>query len=251
MLRSALVALRFSIPRGLVCRGGALLCALGLVACGPQPQGATPMPEPPSIDGSLIGPSLAPGPISVLSDPQPVRLAGRAGAATPLAQVQALNLDGAQPPVSVAAGADGSFQLTVLASSGDELRFQVRQGGERSAPVDFIYSYDSGDVLTASPRHACVALLPGFELELATARASVRFQNDCAAPIQLAAPRFRAGADFALLTPLPQVVAAGESLAVELELRNPPPPPREDVWFVDVTLGSTLLRYPIGVFADE
>jgi hypothetical protein len=239
----------FSIPRGILCRGGALLCALGLVACGPQPQGSTPMPEPPSIDGGLI--IIAPGPISVLSEPQPVPLAGRAGAATPGAQIQVLNLDGSQPPVTVTAGADGSFLVTVQVSSGDELRFQVQRDGERSAPVDFIYANGSGALLTASPRHGCVTLRPGFELELATGRASVRFQNGCSAPIQLALPRFRIGTDFALLTQLPLVVAAGESAAAEIELSNPPPPERADIWFVDVTLSATTLRYPIGVFADE
>jgi hypothetical protein len=210
------------------------------------------MPEPPSLDGSLIGPSLLPGPtINVLSDPEPVRLAGRAGAATPGAQVQVLDLDGAQPPVTATVGADGSFEVTVLASGGDELRFQVRQRGERSVPVDFIYASDTEDLLTPSPRHACVVLQPGFEVELAAGRASVRLQNDCPALIQLASPRFRIGADFALLTALPLVVASGEFVALEIELRNPPPPAREDIWFVDVTLGSSPLRYPIGVFADE
>lgn len=248
MLRSALPRPSPQSPRGLIGRWGALLCVLGLVACGPQ--GATPMPEPPSIDGDFIGPDREG--ISILSEPHPVPLLGRAGAVTPGAQVRVMNLDDAALPVQTAtAGADGSFQLTVLASSGDELRFLALLGGARSAPVDFIYTYDFIDVLTESPRHACVTLQPGFELELGASRASVRFQNACSGAIQLSASRFREGLDFALVTPLPLVVAAGASAAVELELRNAPPPAREDVWFTDVTLGSTSIRYPIGVFTDE
>jgi hypothetical protein len=244
-------------PRGLAGRGGALsyvvrawgfgLGALGLAACGPQ--AATPMPEPPSIDGGLIGPDREG--ISILMEPRPVPLVGSTGAVTPGALVRVLNLDAGSPADTVVAAADGSFQLSVLASNGDELRFSAVLEGRRSAPVDFIYTSDFGDDLTASPRHACVTLQPGLELELASSRASVPFQNACSGPIQLASPRFRTGADFALITALPLVVGAGESGAVELELRNAPPPAREDVWFTDVTLGSTALRYPIGVFAEE
>lgn len=221
---------------------------LALLACGPQ--GATPMPEPPSIDGGLIGPDREG--ISILSEPHPVPLVGSAGAATPGARVQVLNLDAAALPAATAtAAADGSFQLTVLATSGDELRFSALLDGRRSIPVDFVYTFELRDVLTQSPRHACVTLHPGLELELGVSRASVSFQNGCSDPIQLSAPRFRTGADFALATPLPLVVAAGASAVVELELRDAPPPAREDVWFTDVTLGSVTIRYPIGVFAAE
>lgn len=248
MLRALSSRLSLPYPRGLVGRGGALLCALGLAACGPQ--GATPMPEPPSIDGGLIGPDREG--ISILSEPHPVPLAGSAGAVTPGAQVRVLNLDDAAlPAVTSTAAADGSFQLTILATSGDELRVSALLSGQRSAPVDFLYTFELRDVLTQSPRHACVTLQPGFELELGAGRASVRFDNACAEPIQLAAPRFRTGTDFVLVTELPLVVAAGDSAVLELSPRSELPAAREDVWFTDVTLGSSLIRYPVGVFTAE
>jgi hypothetical protein len=181
-----------------------------------------------------------------------VPLAGSAGAATPGAQLRVLNLDDAAVPLATGtAAADGSFQLTVLATSGDELRVSAVLDGLRSAPVDFLYTFELRDVLSQSPRHTCVTLQPGFELELSSGRASVRFHNGCGEPVQLAAPRFRTGTDFVLLTELPLVVAAGESAAVELQPRTAPPPAREDVWFTEVTLGSTPIRYPIGVFTSE
>lgn len=253
-MRTAFSAPCSRSPRGLHGRGGALLCvlqwvlacALGL-ACGPQ--GATPMPEPPSIDGGLIGPQREG--ISILSDPRPVPVSGGAGAVTPGAQVRVLNLDSDSPPQTVVAGADGAFALTVTASNGDELRFLALLEGERSAPVDFIYTNAVADELTPSPRHACLSVQPGLELAFGASRASVRFLNGCSEPLQLGSPRFRAGADFALVTPLPLVVAAGDSAVVELGLLNLPPPAREDVWFVDVTLGSIALRYPIGVFSAQ
>ncbi|MEO8182663.1 MAG: hypothetical protein ABI895_27840 [Deltaproteobacteria bacterium] len=206
------------------------------------------MPEPPSIDGGRIGPGIL-GP-TVLSDERLVPIAGERGAATAGAVVRVLNLDLALPAVSATAAADGSFETSILASSGNELRFQALRQGQRSAPVDFLYASDGGDLLTPSPRYDCLTLSPGFDLDVPpSGAATLQLQNGCPEPISFDAPRFRSGGAFTLDTPLPLVIAAGGE--GELELRrtaaNGAP---EDVFFVDATRAAQTLRYPIGLFSQ-
>jgi hypothetical protein len=203
------------------------------------------MPEPPSIDGGRIGPGMAT--ISVLSEPHAVPIAGEPGAASAGAVVRVLNLDLALPAVSATAAADGSFAISVLASAGNELRFQAVRQGQRSAPADFLYSSEAGDQLTPSPRHDCLTLSAGFDLDLPPSGAAVlQLRNGCSEPITFDAPRFRSGGAFTLDTPLPLVVPAGGvgELAVRLTADA-----AEDVLFVDATRATRTLRYPIGLFS--
>jgi hypothetical protein len=208
------------------------------------------MPEPPSLDGGLIG--LAPVGIVVLSEPRLLPIAGQPGAATPGASVRVIDLDTRDPGVSTTAASDGSFALTVPVRSGDELRLQAQTDSARSEPVDLIYrSVEPVDTLEPSPRHDCVTLDPGFEVAFAgSASRSLRVQNACSGPIVLAAPRFRLdGADFELESVLPLTLPAGSEGRLDLTRLSPTPPAREDVLFVDVSLADQVLRYPIGLFA--
>jgi len=205
------------------------------------------MPEPPSIDGGRIGPG--PMDISTLSEPHLVPIAGKPGAATAGSVVRVLNLDLQLPAVSARAAADGSFATSVLASAGNELRFEALSEGRRSAPADFIYTSNAGDQLTPSPRHDCLTLSPGFDLEVpASGVATLRLSNECADAITLATPRFRSAGAFELATPLPLLVAAGGEGQLELRLSAATPGAAEDVLFLDVTLATRTLRYPIGLF---
>jgi hypothetical protein len=227
-------------------RCGLLLAlVLGLTHCG-----ATPMPEPPSLDGGLIG--LAPVGIVVLSEPHLLPIEGQPGAATPGAIVRVLALDTRDPAVSTTAASDGSFTLAVPVRGGDELRLQAQIEGARSAPVDLIYrSVELVDTLEPSPRHECVTLEPGFDVDFGGAVSrSLRVRNACSSPIVLAEPRFRLDpADFELTTALPRTVAPGGEAALELRLSSGAPPDREDVLFVDISLADRVLRYPIGLYA--
>jgi hypothetical protein len=110
---------------------------------------------------------------------------------------------------------------------------------------------DLVDTLEPSPRHECVTLDPGFELDFAgSSSRSLRVRNACSGPIVLADPRFRLdGADFALESVLPITLPAGSEGLLDLRLLSPTPPPREDLLLVDISLDGRVLRYPIGLFA--
>lgn len=235
----------------------AIVCSFGATQCGPQV--ATPMPEPPSIDGGKIGPDDIG--VVALSEPHPLPIRGEAGAVTPGSIVRVLNLDETSAAVSAQADADGAFQLTVMVSSGDELRIQAVQGSVRSEPVDFIHGgLASVDALVPSPRHPCVVLQPGLELrfadlELRSAELGprpLRVLNDCADPLSLADPRFRLDAgEFDLDSELPLTVAPASEATLDISLLQLPPPAREDVLFIDLSVGGETIRYPIGLYAPD
>jgi len=210
------------------------------------------MPEPPSLDPGLIG--VAPVGISVLSEPRLLPIEGQPGAATPGASVRVIDIDTRDPAVTTTARSDGSFTLSVPVRNGDELRLQAQTDSVRSTPVDLIYrAVELVDTLEPSPRHECVTLDPGFDLDFSGAvRRSVRVQNACSGPIVLAEPRFRLdSAGFELDRSLPITLAAGSEGLLDLTLQSPAPPAREDVLLVDISLDGRVLRYPIGLFAPQ
>ncbi len=226
----------------------AMVCSLGATQCGPQV--ATPMPEPPTIDGRKIGPEL--DVVTALSEPHPLSIVGDIGAVTPGSIVRVLNLDETSAPVSAQADAEGAFEITVMVSTGDELRFQAVQGGVRSEPIDFIHGgLAAAAALTPSPRHACVVLQPGLELRYGElGPLPLRVLNDCAEPLSLAAPLFRLGTgEFELESELPLVLPPASEATLDVALLEPPPPAREDVLFIELSLGGETIRYPIGLYA--
>jgi hypothetical protein len=205
------------------------------------------MPEPPSLDGGRIGP--APLGITVLTEPHAVSVAGARAAASAGSIVRVLNLDLDLPAVSATAAADGSFQTSVLASAGNELRFEALRDGQRSAPADFLYTSEGGDQLTPSPRYDCLTLSPGFDVEVPPSGvATLQLSNQCSEPLTLAAPSFRSGGRFQLATPLPLVIAPAAAGQLELRVAGGTPGAVEDVLFLQTTLGAQTVRYPIGLF---
>jgi hypothetical protein len=224
-----------------------LSVALCVASCG-EARIATPMPEPPAaLDASKVG--LGVGPISILSDPRPVSIVGEAGAAPAGARVRVLDLDSDLPDVSSLARDDGSFELLLTASDGDELRLHVFAGAVRSRPLDLILGPPAG--LQPSPRHDCLVLTPGLELGLSSGvvAQSFTFQNDCTASAILDTPRFRLDtSDVALLTPVPLELAPGETGVLEIGVPAGAPLLGEDVLFIDVDVAGRRLRYPLGVY---
>jgi hypothetical protein len=178
---------------------------------------------------------------------------GESGAVPPKATVRVTNLDSTAGAVATTADAQGAFLLTVSAESGDELRFQAVLDGQRSAPVDLIYTLTDSALreLSPSPRHACVSLSPGFELSFDTPGAeSLLFSNACSQPLTLSNPRQRLGLeDFVLVTPLPLVVDDAASATADVEFSPTAAAEREDVLFLDLAAGDSVFRYPITLIA--
>jgi len=235
--------------RVLLALGSSFVGALGGGGCGTN--SATPMPEPPELDGRKILPDR--DGIGVLSEPRPLPLRGAPGAASPGSLVRVQNLDATGPAITTQAAGDGSFALTVLVTSGDELRLSAVRDGARSAPVDVVFRrVDDADTLEPSPRHACVRLEPGFELPFdAPGERTFQIHNDCSEALELAAPRFRLDVGFELTSALPLGIEAGGEGSLALRLPSLPTASLEDVLFVDVALGDVVLRYPLGAYTVE
>jgi hypothetical protein len=213
------------------------------------------MPEPPAFDGSRIGPVVPD--VRLFVEPHPVVVKGQPGAVTPGSLVRALNLDAVEPAVQVSSARDGSFQLTLLANVGDEVRFEAVAGGLRSAPIDVIVSQvDSEDAFEPSPRHDCVELEPGYQVPLASSgRAQWIIRNTCDDVLSLGTPRFRltttGTGELTLVTALPLAVPPGESASLELTSAPGATLPADQVLFIDVSLAERLIRYPFGVYPVE
>lgn len=216
--------------------------ALTVAACS-TPGVATPLPEPPSLDATKIS---APGVMTALN-PTPLDIRGSAGAAPSRATLRATNLDSTAPPVTTTADDQGAFLLTILVSSGNELRLQAIVGAARSAPLDFTYT----QALAPSVRETCVTVSPGFELSFGAPGASrLTLANGCSGAITLSDPRLRLGLpDFQLRTALPLDVVSGASAGLDVAFQRADASEREDVLFVTLTVGGQTRRYPFTLFA--
>ncbi len=217
----------------------------GVVACGPG--AATPMPEPPSIDVSRVGSGEE---VYPLTGPAPLHLVGDVGAAPPHATVRVLNLDDMREAVATTADVDGRFSLEIIATAGDELRFEARTSGGFAEPVDAQVKDDLSGVIP-SQRPECFVLETGDALEVtAGATAAVRFRNECAGEVTLDDVRLRldtAGFSFDATTPLN--VAPGASATVDVGL-TPGAMPAQDVLFLDVVIDGMAERYPVSLRAS-
>jgi hypothetical protein len=223
----------------------ALVSLLGAGACS-GPRGATPLPEPPALDPARIGiPELV-----TVAFPS-IPLSGSKGAAPANAVVRVTNLDSMGDPVATSADGNGAFTIVVGGVPGNELRLQALLDGERSPPVDLVYSGGSPATLTASPRHACVALTPGFELSFdAAGTQSLELASSCAGSLTVSNPRLRRGsAAFTLSTPLPLDVAPSSEAMLNVESSATPGSGEEDALFLDLDVAGDVLRYPVTLVA--
>jgi hypothetical protein len=218
---------------------------LPALALGCGTQGATPLPEPPALAPDKITPRtdfIAPA-----SWPTTVGLQGIADAATPGALVRVTNLDRQEPPIVTSSNSDGSFTLAVVTSPGDELRLEADSNGVRSAPVDFVFDMTT---LTPSVRFSCVTIEPGLELPFA-GRDSRTFSisNRCSTPLTVQSASERLSLpDFTLTTTLPLGIPAGDSATFSVAFNRSSTGPREDVLFLTLADGASVLRYPITLY---
>jgi hypothetical protein len=230
-----------SAPRRLVLG----LSLLGLVACDAN-WTATPLPEPPALDGERIHtPEIMPaaaGELTIIGDPSSVS----AGAT-----LRILNLDTTDAPFTSRVEGDGSFELQVSADAGDELRIEAFNENGRSGPLDYLALQDG---LVPSPRHDCVRLIPETTLEFGSSpdSADLVVQNRCDDELVLDNPRARLELpDFRLQSELPQTLAPNGSAALEFEFLEESAEAREDVFFVDIEVLGEVIRYPVTLSAPE
>jgi hypothetical protein len=231
-----------------VSRLSKLLIAFGLlsIAC-EGPRGASPLPEPPAIDGSRIGVGNSIVPASV---PVDIEIVGERASASPGATLRVTNLDTTDDPVTTTVSDDGRFSVVVSVSPGDELRFEAFRGEYRSDPVDLV----SDDALSPAPRHDCITLTPGYLVEFDGSTAESLFiDNQCDSPAVVQDPRFRLDLpDFALTTAgLPITVEPGRSTSLRFSFDPQAAGVREDVFFTDIEVNGEVLRYPIGLSSVE
>jgi hypothetical protein len=209
-------------------------------ACGPD--GATPLPEPPS----LVPSGIAMPPVMSLAGGA-LTLEGAPGTATPGAVIEVTDLDGTSPVVATSVKQDGSFSLTFSGKTGDEVRLVAAQHGLHSPPVDMLVTQSE---LTPSPRHECVTVKP-LELRFTAAGSqSFTFENHCSGGVELANLRARLGSpDFSFDKPGAATLEPGHSTTLAVAYAPRIVPPIEDVLFVDVSAAGQTLRYPLGLFA--
>ena len=230
-----------------------VLTALASVSCG-SPRDASPMPEPPSLDLSKIGPYREVVTDTVVPATTVIPLEGQAGTAPPGSILRVTPLDSIGPAIVVSIREDGGFdEITIPGVSGNELRFQVVEGTARSAPQDAFYLQPPGGTyyLTPSLRYDCLTLAPGFEVTFASMGvATLTLTNGCSSAVTVANPVSRTGAPGSRTsTPLPLTIAAGESARLTLEFQGSAFGGAEDTLFFDVTLDNRAIRYPITLFA--
>jgi hypothetical protein len=219
-------------------------------ACGPGV--ATPMPEPPTAFDLTGFPDVVDAKTPL--DNRVLVIKAATGNVPQGGTVRVTNLDSIDAVVAGPGNAQGGFEVDMIVSDGQELRFEWVKGAERSAPADAIVSRPDplGQFfqVNAAPRFACLNLSPGFVLDFDGTHATLGVENGCDEAIAFANPRGRlALADFALPA-TPPTLAPGESAEIGVDFMRGAAGLREDVLFIDVTLAGTTIRYPITLRAE-
>jgi hypothetical protein len=217
---------------------------LAATACGSD-WTATPLPEPPALDGSRIR-----RPDITIAVTGTIWIEGDPHSASVGATLRVTNLDTTDEPATTTVASDGSFSIEVPAEPGNEIRIDAVSRHGRSEPIDLIVDSE----LIPSPRHDCVRLSPEFSLEFreGSRAEELTVHNLCDQEVALADPRARlALEDFTLESELPLTIPAGESTALEFEFTESSPDARENVFFVNIEVDGELIRYPITLYAPE
>jgi hypothetical protein len=223
-------------------------------ACGPGV--ATPIPEPPANTAFDLG-GLDPGIETTKQplDPDTYDLTSQPGAVPGGATVRITNLDRTTRTVAATATADGVFSAVIVATDGEELRFEWVKGDRHSLPADarFVHPAPTGRGYDFVPvtRLDCLKLIPGLALDFAEGDTqTLALENDCSQAVQLDSPRKRLdSADFSLPT-LPAAIGPKETVELRVDLNASTAGPREDVLFFDATLGDETVRYAITLRAE-
>lgn len=213
-----------------------LASVLGLAWLAPLLSGCvmSPMPEPPQATIDVDG--------VVTYDPvfgdEPT-IVGGPGAASPAgALLRAFNLDADVAPVETLVETDGSFEVELVITAGQEARLQVVAEAldARSAPLDVVIG-PHGSTPTPAPRPlaGCLELTPAAELDLADA-AAVLVRNRCGAAVQLEQPALRrpvTGLEVGAGLAWPATLADGDELAIDVQAEAGFA--TEDVFFVEAS----------------
>jgi len=215
------------------------------------------MPEPPAaVAFDISGAGKDAYPAKQPEDTRVLVISAATGNVPDGASVRVTNLDTIDPVVAGVGNTQGGFEVDLIVTGGQELRFEWVNGAERSAPADAIVSRASPTAqlyeLNLAPRFECLQLSPGFVLDFgAQAQATLGVENACDEAIELSNPRTRlALADFGLPAELAQALPAGESRQLTVNFARAAAGLREDVLFIDITLAATTIRYPITLHAE-
>lgn len=247
--------LRASRALGALASSASLTAGVWLLASACGPGVATPMPEPPTafdLGGFTETVSAAKSPL----DDRVLVIEAATGNVPNGATVRVTNLDSTDPVVAGRGNAGGGFEVDLIVTDGQELRFEWVNGAEHSAPADAIISRPDalGQTfqIAVAPRFACLKLSPGFALDFGdSGHATLGIENGCDDAVTFSNPRSRLGlTDFALPATPPPDVAAGESAKLDVDFTRGAAGLREDVLFLDVTLAGETIRYPITLRAE-
>jgi hypothetical protein len=177
----------------------------------------TPQPDPPNVDPTVNGDLISLVPPRVRN--MHVDLRGAAGAIEPAtASLFVYNLDSSSPPAVVQPSPDGSFQVTVTAVGGDELRLFSVLDEQRSAPVDLLIT-PTGVTAPARPLADCFTVEPAAELLVTVGgTSSVSVSNDCSEAVRVAHVGLRSPLQGLTLGAWPSTLAPGEGFSLELSV---------------------------------
>jgi len=207
------------------------------------------------------------GEVTPLGFESPVTIVGAPGSVTAGSTLFVTNLDSKSLPTAASVGSDGSFELTVEAYAGDEVRLQAVLWDTdatllRSPPVDFRVEGGPPQALLHVTRLPCLLLEPGLEIDFGThSRAAlsnltpgeIRLRNDCPQALDLSFDSFRIGgseASFSVLPPTATRLAPAASVVLQASPDLNPaaltPAYLENTYFFFVTpVGEPITRYPI------
>lgn len=205
----------------------------------------SPQPSPPgsNLEVALVAPGLTPEAAF-----EGVVFRGAPGAVSPARGVVLVtNLDTADAPSVAPVSSDGSFELAVSGSLSDLFRVQLRDGAERSEPVDL--RVDGASFAIAAPAlDDCFFIDPAtwIALDGAGDARSLVLENACAQPVSFLAPRLRRGlAGFGATPTSSFVIAPGASTTITVR-SNGPASESEDVLLLeaDLTTRAITLTLP-------
>ncbi|XYI01482.1 hypothetical protein ACMHYB_17710 [Sorangium sp. So ce1128] len=214
-------------------RRGAVVALLAVLlgGCVVSPQPSPPVHDP-ILNGGLVGVTGDP---SILRDQ--ISLEGGPGAVDPAEGVIVVtNLDTTDAPVLGEVNEDGSFLVTVTASTENVLRVQAKQGERRSTPMDLqLAGSPAGSTERVLDLLPCLEIEPQAWVVLEGGARDIVVRNTCADDVAIEAPRLRrGGGPFSVSPAAAFVVPSGESTLVTVRADGGGVE-REDVLFLDVT----------------
>jgi hypothetical protein len=197
-------------------------CALG---CTGTPQ-TDPIPDAPELHGDLV--HTATGRTRGMT----VELEGQPGSAEPPgAVVHVVDLYGTGAPVEATVRNDGSFVASIEMDAGGVVRLDVRDGAERSDPVDLVVGTDS--LSPAQPALACWTT-SGPVVTLTPAGGAVTVTNGCDEPISVSRVALRVENASFTLGAVPAEVPSGSEAEIAIGYAPSEPDSDEEILVIEI-----------------